>query len=298
MAIRTPLRRRHARSRRARVGAALALVSLASVVAALLATGPAAPVRTAAAPCLPPLLTCPTPTPTASQSHTATPKPPPPSTPKPSSGHPRTPAPTSPTQPAYIPPAGTPLPTLPPPSPGSPPEPPTLAVQTVNLALASAAPAHPGDEVLVQATLEAQRGTDTYAVPGATISFSITSQAGNGASVDPSQADSGDTGVVVVTVQTGDSPGDTVLHAVSGDASADITVHSDPQPTPSPMAKPTHAAGAGVIGPSSPSNARRLLVAGLASLLAAMVAAYTMALVLGRLPNPLQRRRLWGRRTR
>src|SRR5260221_10430780 len=106
MAIRTPLRRRRARPRR--LGAALALVSLASTAAALLATGPAAPVRTAAAPCLPPLITCPTPTPTPKPPppHTATPKPPP-ATPRPSSGQSHTPAPSSSFPPSYIPPAGT-----------------------------------------------------------------------------------------------------------------------------------------------------------------------------------------------
>ena len=283
----------------------MALVTVASLAAALMATGPAAPVRTAAQACLPPIITCPTPkptqhTPTPTQSHTATPRP---SGGGGGGGGGHTPAPSyyPYNPPTYVPPPGTPPPTQPPPSPGAPPEPPPLEVQTIELAVASAAASHPGDAVLVQATLEAQRDADTYSVPGATISFSITSSAGDDASVDPATATSSDTGIVVVTVQTGSQPGDTVVHAQSGNASADITVHADPASTPTPKPKPKHASAppAGTSGSGS-STGRRLLVGGLAALLAAMAASYAMVLVMGRLrmPNPLARRRVWGRRLR
>jgi hypothetical protein len=293
--------RTHVRWRRARLGrlaAAASLASLAGALAALVAAGPAAPQRSEAAPCLPPVLVCPTPKPPPP----STPKPPPPSTPKPpppTSRPPSTPYPTyNYPPPVFSQPAGTPLPTLPPPSPGSPPAPPDLAVQTIGLALASAPPPRPGAQVLVEATLEAQRDTDTYAVPHATVSFSIGSTSGVGAFVDPVQTDSGDTGVVVITVQTGDEPGDTVVHAVSGNATADFTVHADPaQPSPTPTPKHHSAAPVGV-NTGSNNSGRRLMVAGLAALLAAMGGGYVAALVLGRIPNPLQRRRVWGRRTR
>jgi hypothetical protein len=297
MHFRTNVRWRRARVRR--VAAAVPLASLAGALAALMASGPASPQATAAAdaPCIP-LVTCPTPPP---PTHSSTPKPPPPSTqpPPPTSSPPRsTPRPTSYyPPPVYSQPADTPLPTLPPPSPGSPPAPPDLAVQTIGLDLASTAPSHPGAQVLLQATLEAQRDTDTYAVPHATVTFSITSSPGAGAFVDPAQTDSGDTGVVVITVQTGDQPGDTVVHAVSGNAAADFTVHADPaHPTPSPT--PRHQSIAPVAANTGSNDSRRLMVAGLAALLAAMAGGYVAALVLGRLPNPLHRARVWGRRPR
>jgi hypothetical protein len=166
----------------------------------------------------------------------------------------------------------------------------------IQLDLASLPASRPGGEVLVQATTEAQRGTDTYAVPHAGITFSIASQPGAGAFVDPAQADSGDTGVAVVTVQTSDQPGDTVVHAVSGSASTDFTVHADP-PTPSPVPQRTpKPAVVGVAGTGSGGGPRPLMVAGLSALLAAVVGGYGTALALGRLPNPLQRR-VWGRRS-
>lgn len=296
MAFRTSVRWRRARSRR--LVAAVALASAAGGVAALASAGPAAPVsptvRALAATCLPPLITCP-PSPTASHSSTAQPSKS--GTPKPA---PRTPAPPGPsssaTEPPFVQPPGTPLATLPPPSPGAPPAPPPdLSVQDVAMDLASEPPLRPGAEVLVQATLEAQRGTDTYAVPHAGIAFSITSQSGVGAFVDPATTDSGDTGVVVVTVQTGDQPGDTVVHAVAGNAQADFTVHSDPA-TPRPRATATPHAGAAVGATNGTNSGRRLLVSSLAALLAAMTGSYVAALVLGRLPNPFQRSRVWGRR--
>lgn len=297
MAFRPHVRRRRAGA--GRVAAALGLACFAGAGAALLAAGPAAAQLNAPAPCIP-LVNCPTPT----SSHSSTPTPTQSATAKPSqTSRPRSTAPPSSNYyppPSFSAPAGTPLPTLPPPSPGAPPQPPDLQVQDITMALASDQPSHPGAEVLIEATLEAQRGTDTYAVPHATVTFSISAQPGAGAFVDPPQLDSGDTGVVVVTVQTGDQPGDTVVHAVAGSAAADYTVHSDPA-TPTPTAIPARHATTPV-GASGGGNsqARRLLVASLAALLAAMGGATAAAVVLGRvsLSNPFQRRRAWGRRLR
>jgi len=297
MPLPTSLRRRRGRSLRLAASACLATLGGAAAVV-VLSTGPAAPVPTAAAPqqCLP-LLCTPNPSPSKSPTPRSSPTRTP--TPRPTasrSSPPSTPRPTSSSTPVFIPPEATSLPTLPPPSPGAPPEPPTLEVQTVQLDLASEPAARPGAEVLVQATTEAQRGTDTYAVPHAAITFSIASQPGAGAFVDPTQADGGDTGVVVVTVQTSDQPGDTVVHAVSGGAAADFTVHADP-PTPSPRPQRTpKPAVLGVAGTGSGGGPRPLMVAGLSALLAAVVGGYATALALGRLPNPLQRR-VWGRRS-
>jgi hypothetical protein len=300
MALPTSLRRRRGSARR--VAAAATLAGLAGAVTALLAGGSRS-AAVAAAPCLP--VVCPTPAPT--QSHTATPRPTAThsstSTPRPTASHSNPPPPTQPPgggggnpPPAYVPPYGTPLPTLPPPTPGTPPEPPQLEVQKIQLDLASEPATGPGGQVLLQATLEAQRDTDTYSVPNAPVTFAITSQPGVGAFVDPDRTESGDTGVVVVTVQTSDTPGDTVVHAVSGNASADFTVHADPA-TPSPTAAPTRDTAPPVVAASGPNprTPRPLLVASLAALIGAMVGGYLAALILGRLPNPLQRR-VWGRR--
>lgn len=197
--------------------------------------------------------------------------------------------------PNFVLPSGTPLPTLPPPSPGSPPQPPDLAVQSILLQVASDPPSRPGGSALVQATLEAQRGSDTYAVPHATVDFSVTSQPGRGANVIPAELDSGDTGVVLVTVYTGDRPGDTVVHAQSGGAGADITVHvGGPAATATPT--PGHPVAAGT-GKNGPSDTRGYLVAALASLVVAVIAGYVTLMVMGHLPNPLQRRSVWGRRS-
>jgi hypothetical protein len=305
MPFRPSLRRRPARPRR--LAAAAVLAGLAGGAGALLAVGPTAPGGASsvveAQVCVSPIgLTCPTPsptsptathsTPTASQ-HTPTQNPP---TQRPPTGRP-----TSSTThgnnfnptPVYVPPSGEPLPTLPPPSPGAPPAPPALEVQNVLLQLASAPPDHPGGEVLVQCTLEAQRGADTYAVPHAPVTFTITSETGSGAGVDPSSTDSGDTGVVVATVKTGDLPGDTVVHAESGAATADLRIHADavvvasPHPNVSPVPLP----------PVTNSATRGYVIAGLSALIVALVAGYATALALGRFPNPLQRRSVWGRRS-
>jgi hypothetical protein len=296
MHLRPTLRRR---SPRRRLVAAAVLAVTAGSATALFAVGPAAPVRSAAQTpliCVSPLLTCTPPPatsgtgqPTGSGSHTAKP-------PATSGSPPTTSAPATPgdTNPGYVRPSGGALPTLPPPSPGSPPQPPELAVQTISLQLASAPPSKPGATVLVQATLEARRGADTYAVPHASVSFSIVWSAGRGANAVPAQLDSGDTGVVVVDVVTGDRPGDTVVRAVSGNASADLTVHADAQSVapPAPSTTPVRTTP----GTNTPAS-RGLLVAGLAGLIVALLAGYVTALAMGRLPNPLQRRSVWGRRS-
>jgi hypothetical protein len=302
MPFRPSLRRRPARPRR--LAAAGVLAGLAGGAGALLAVGPTAPgggggTVVEAQVCVSPIsINCPPPktgTATASRSATATPRTPPPSqsTQRPPTARPSSGATFFPGGPAYVPPSGEPLPTLPPPSPGSPPAPPALEVQTVLLQLASAPPDHPGGSVLVQCTLEAQRGADTYAVPHAPTTFTITSETGSGASVDPSSTDSGDTGVVVATVKTGDLPGDAVVHAESGTATADLRIHADavvvgsPHPGISPVPLP----------PVKNSVTRGYVIAGLSGLIVALVSGYATALALGRFPNPLQRRSVWGRRS-
>ncbi len=296
MSLHLPLRRR---ARRRQLSAAVVLACAGGGAAALLAAGPVAPLPLAAQSvrqiCAPPLVTCP---PSPHGSGTAPPTSGPPKPPPTSSGsHPTAtprPAPTA-YPPGYVPPGGAALPTLPPPSPGSPPQPPELSVQSILLQIASDPPSTPGGSALVQATLEAQRGADTYSVPHATVSFTVTAQSGSGANVVPAEADSGDTGVVLVTVFTGDRPGDTVVHAVSGSASADLTVHvAGPSPTPTPA-----GSGAVAAGPvkNGPSDTHGYLVAALAALIVAVIAGYITAMVMGRLPNPLQRRSVWGRRS-
>jgi hypothetical protein len=168
-------------------------------------------------------------------------------------------------------------------------------VQSINLQVASAPAAKPGATVLVQGTLEAQRDADTYAVPHAKVVLSIASQPGRGANVIPAELDSGDTGVVLLTVVTSDKPGDTVVHAQSGNATADVTVHVDTPAVSSPA--PSLKPAAGVRPGGGNSDTHGYLVAALAALIVALVAGYLTALALGRLPNPLQRRSAWGRRS-
>lgn len=105
------------------------------------------------------------------------------------------------------------------------------AVQRIVLVPAAAGPIAPGDTVEVQATLEAQRGTDIFAVPHVPVVFALVSASGGGASLTPSRVDSGDTGVALVRVRTGDVPGDTVVSATSGTASAQLALHSDVRAT-------------------------------------------------------------------
>jgi len=302
MPSRPSLRRRPVRPRRLLAGAGLACVLGGGL--AVLAVGPTAPMRgaaqAAATPpiCVSPLIRCSTPNP----SNSSPGSPPPPThsqTSNPTPAHTTGPRPTAyPTDnsgnPVYVQPSDTPLPTLPPPSPGAPPAPPELSVQSINLQIASAPAGKPGGSVLVQGTLEAQRDADTYAVPHAKVVLTITAEPGRGANVIPAELDSGDTGVVLLTVVTSDKPGDTVVHAESGNASADITVHAEkPLATPAASAKP--AAGATPGGGSSDTHG--YLVASLAALVVALMSGYLTALALGRLPNPLQRRSAWGRRS-
>jgi hypothetical protein len=302
MPLRPSLRRRT--SRRRQLTAAAVLACAGGGLAALFAVGSGGSghfggvVVAQAQVCVSPLLNCGTPKPPPSSSSakppTANPKPPPtssgsrpPSTPSGSSG-----------QPITLQPGADALPTLPPPSPGAPPEPPELSVQGINLQLAGAPPSRPGGSTLVQATLEAQRGADTYSVPHAKVVLTIASAPGGGANVIPAELDSGDTGVVLITVFTGDRPGDTVVHAVSGSASADVTVHTDAAAAAS--ASGGAAAGAAVSAPpgtNTRSDSRGYLIAALAALIVALIAGYITALVMGRLPNPLQRRSVWGRRS-
>jgi hypothetical protein len=167
-------------------------------------------------------------------------------------------------------------------------------VQSITLQLASAPPSHPGGSALLQGTLQAQRGSDTYSVPHAVVRLTVSSSSGKGAVVIPAELDSGDTGVVLVTVFTGDRPGDTVVHATSGNATADVTVHT----AASSPATPTAAAAVPAIpGTNRPSDTRSYLVAALAALVVALIAGYIAALVLGRMPNPFQRGSVWGRRS-
>jgi len=310
MALAPSLRRRT--SRRRRLAAAGVLVCVGGgAVGLLVAGGHGAPVSLSplvaeAQVCVPPLVTCPP----APHTSSATAKPPPTHQPPPPTTSHGNPPPThsgsNPTyqpypgytdQPVYEQPSGSPLPTLPPPSPGAPPAPPELAVQAINLQMASSAPAHPGADALIQGTLEAQQGADTYAVPHAYVTFTVTSSTGRGASVIPAELDSGDTGVVLVTVVTGDKPGDTVVHATSGDAAADVTIHADPAgstPTPTPHA----GVGAGASNGGNPrSDSRSYLIASLAALSVALMAGYIASVFLGRMPNPFQRRTVWGRRS-
>ncbi|HXA28784.1 MAG TPA: hypothetical protein VN193_08550 [Candidatus Angelobacter sp.] len=301
MPLRPTLRRRT--SRRPRLAAAAVLACSLGGAAALLAAGTVvhapAPLVVQAQVCVSPLsgLTC-TPPPhtsgTSSPPHTTTPgKPPPTST----GGHPSSPPSTSGAQPSLdLQPSADALPTLPPPSPGTPPAPPELSVQSISLQVASARPARPGGTTLVQGTLEAQRGADTYSVPHANVVLTIASAPGHGANVIPAELDSGDTGVVLVTVVTGDQPGDTVIHAVSGNASADVTVHTDA--VAAATATPSNLPVAVAPGGNSRSDTRGYLIASLAALIVALMAGYITALVMGRMPNPFQRRSVWGRRSR
>jgi len=301
-----PLLRRHARRRQ--LAAAAVLACALGGGASLFAAGPLAPRAISAQEaqaqqvCISsgPILRC-TPPP-----QTSNPKTPPPRTSSPggptpsgSGGGGGQPQPSysfgTGNGPVFLPPDTTPLPTLPPPGPGAPPEPPELAVQSISLLLASAPPSHPGGDALIQATLEAQRGADTYSVPHAHVAFLIAAQSGTGADVIPAQTESDDTGVVLATVVTGSRPGDTIVRAISGNASADIRIAAGATPSPTPQST-RQAVAAGPVK-NGPSDSHGYLVAALAALVTALIAGYVAAMALGRLPNPLQRRSVWGRRS-
>jgi hypothetical protein len=138
-------------------------------------------------------------------------------------------------------------------------------------------PIAPGDTVEVQAILEAQRGTDIYAVPHVPVTFAIVSEPGAGSAVTPARVNSGDTGVAVARVRTGDRAGDTVVSATSGTASAQLTLHTDLAATGA-SARVTPPATS---GDSSGSGGRR----------AALVGALAALGILGALSLGLTRRR-------
>jgi hypothetical protein len=132
---------------------------------------------------------------------------------------------------AAAPPAAShfppPPPPLPPPSPGSAPVTPEAVVQRIVMVPAALGPIAPGDTVEVQATLEAQRGTDIFAVPHVPVTFAIVAASGDGAALIPARVSSGDSGVALMRVRTGDLAGDTVVSATSGTASAQLALHTD-----------------------------------------------------------------------
>jgi hypothetical protein len=120
-----------------------------------------------------------------------------------------------------------PPPPLPPASPGSAPVAADAVVQRIVMVPAAPGRIAPGDTVEVQATLEAQRGTDIFAVPHVPVVFTLVAASGSGATVIPAQVSSGDSGVALVRVRTADLAGDTVVSATSGTASAQLALHTD-----------------------------------------------------------------------
>lgn len=125
---------------------------------------------------------------------------------------------------------------FPPPPPPLPPASPGVAaageaVQRIVLVPAAPGPIAPGDTVEVQATLEAQRGTEIYAVPHVPVTFALLSSPGGGSSLTPARVTSDDTGVALVRVRTGDLPGDTVVSASSATASAQLGLHTEVRAT-------------------------------------------------------------------
>jgi len=140
-------------------------------------------------------------------------------------------------------------------------------VQRILLVAGTAAPVAPGSTVAVQATLEATRGSDTYSVPRAPVSFAITASSGHGAKVDPDRAVSGDTGVAIVTLRTGDAPGDTVLRATSGTAAAELQLHA----SGAPVKPASDSNGRGALPTSA--GRRPLVIAGLAAFIVTVAVA-------------------------
>lgn len=106
------------------------------------------------------------------------------------------------------------------------PSPPELEVQQVELSPATTSPVSPGSAVAVQAILEAKRGTELFSVPHAAVAFAIVSASGLGATVVPANGTTDDAGTIVVTVLLGDLPGETVVGATSGSASAQLPLES------------------------------------------------------------------------
>ena len=296
-----PPRSHRLRAPRARAAVSAAVLCAGAVLFALTPGGGGGPGSHAAAAsldCSPlpplPINTCTTTTTTHSTTsqrtttHQTTPPPPPPPPPTTQPGQPQ-PAPTEP-PPGTFP---TPPPALPY-GPGAPPAPPALEVQTVLLIPSTTDAVAPGSEVAVQVTCEAKRGTDTYSVPHAPVTAAIDSSSGSGAAVVPETTDSGDTGAVVLTVRTGDRPGDTVLHVTSGSASAMLTLHSAVQSTS--RTSSTAAAGPAATGGTGTSNRTRLLLsAALGAFSAAILAALAVRYRRG-LPS-MRRRSVWGRRS-
>jgi hypothetical protein len=137
-----------------------------------------------------------------------------------------------------------PPPPLPPASPGSAPVAPDAVVQRIVLVPAAPGPIAPGDTVEVQATLEAQRGTDIFAVPHVPVTFALVAASGNGAAVIPARVSSGDSGVALVRVRTADMAGDTVVSATSGTASAQLALHTDLPLSAAASVAPPGTAGA------------------------------------------------------
>ncbi len=152
-----------------------------------------------------------------------------------------------------------PPPPLPPPSPGSAPLAPEGAVQRIVMVPAASGPIAPGDTVEVQATLEAQRGTEIFAVPHVPVTFALVSASGSGAAVSPTRVSSGDTGVALMRVRTGDLPGDTVVSATSGTASAQLALHTDLPVSAAAHVAPPATPGAG----SGSGGGHRLAWAGM-----------------------------------
>ncbi len=150
-------------------------------------------------------------------------------------------------------------------------------MQRIVLIPAISGPVVPGDTVEVQATLETQRGTEIFAVPHAPVSFTLLSAPGGGAAVSPARVSSGDTGVAVARVRTGDLAGDTVIAAASGTATAQLSVHTDVPVSAAAQVTPPLTPGT-----AAPSGGHRLAVA---ALVAALACACVLVVALVRRPR-------------
>jgi hypothetical protein len=141
-------------------------------------------------------------------------------------------------------PSNFPAPPPPLPAPQGAPAASGAGVERIVLVPSAVGPIAPGDRVVVQATLEAQRGTDIYAVPHVAVAFALLSAPGAGASLSSSRVDSGDSGVAEVTVRTGDLPGDTVISAAAGSAGSELGLHTVAHGSGPPAALATPLTGA------------------------------------------------------